>query len=421
MINRLRMKFALVAIISVLLVLVVLVGGINLFNYRRVVSDADRILDILEENDGRFPEPMQIEPPGTPPDKPDDRIDSPELAYETRYFSVSFDGACNIVKTDTGRIFAISDQLAREYAEDALSSSGSKGFIGDYRYRVVDAPDGSRTVIFCDCSSSLINFRNFRTVSITISAICLVLVSLGVYLISGRAVRPVAESYEKQKRFITDAGHEIKTPLAIINADSDVLASDIGDDNEWLVDIRKQTRRLAAMTDELVLLTKMEEGAPALKFERVDLSALVADQAESFEVLAQAGEKRLVSDVTPGLFVNGDRKALYELISILLDNAVKYCVEGGEVQVVCSGTDRGVRLEVTNGIAAGIPEASLASLFDRFYRADQSRNSETGGHGIGLSIARAITDAHKGRLTVSQEEREDGGADIRFTATFKRA
>ena len=150
------------------------------------------------------------------------------------------------------------------------------------------------------------------------------------------------------------------------------------------------------MTDELVLLTKMEEGAPALKFERVDLSALVADQAESFEVLAQAGGKRLVSDVTPSVYVNGDRKALYELISILLDNAVKYCVEGGEVQVVCAAADRGVRLEVTNGIAAGIPEASLASLFDRFYRADQSRNSETGGHGIGLSIARAITDAPDG-------------------------
>ncbi|MBR6879914.1 MAG: HAMP domain-containing histidine kinase [Clostridiales bacterium] len=413
MIRKLRIKFALSAIISVLLVLILLVGGINLFNYRKIVSDSDRVLEILADNRGRFPDPVMRE--GPPGRRDNDRIDSPELSFETRYFSVAFDEDGSILFTNTGMIFAVSPEVAEEYAKEVMDSGRSKGFIGDYRYTSVSYGDGTDMVIFTDCGPSLANFRNFRNVSLIISAVCLFIVGIAVSLISGKAVRPVAESYEKQRRFITDAGHEIKTPLAIINADSDVLMTDIGEDNEWLNDIRKQTERLTELTNELVLLTKMEEGSSSLVMERIDLSSLADDQADSFMVLASAGNKELVKDIDPDISINGDKKAIYELLSILLDNAVKYCPEGKTITVSCRKDEKYARIEVANDTQDDIKEDSLNDLFDRFYRTDASRNSETGGHGIGLSIAKAIVEAHRGRITASK----DKPYSIRFTAYFR--
>ena len=416
MIKRLRLKFALSAIISVLLVLIVLVGGINLLNYNKIVSESDQILKLLSDNNGAFPEFRMFDEPFEPePGRRGDRLDSPELAFETRYFSVLFDEDKEIIITNTGMISAVSPSRAETYATKVVNSGRTKGFIGDYRYSVINYDDGSSLVLFVDCGLSLSNFRNFLAVSVTISAVCLLIISIAVFLISGKAVKPVAESYEKQKRFITDAGHEIKTPLAIINADSDVLMTEVGEDNEWLTDIKKQTERLTELTNELVLLTKMEEGSSSLVFEKINLSSLVEDQADSFKVLADAGKKFLENDIEKDIHINGDKKTIYELLSILLDNAVKYCPEGKKIYVRCYKDDRYARIEVINDTSDDISEADLKNLFDRFYRTDSSRNSETGGHGIGLSIAKAIVEAHKGKISA----KKDRPYSIKFKVSFR--
>lgn len=417
MIKKLRLKFALSAIISVLLVLIVLVGGINLLNYNKIVSESDQILKLLSDNNGAFPEFWMFDEPFEPePGRRGNRLDSPELAFETRYFSVLFDENGDILITNTGMISAVSPSRAESYASKVINSGKTKGFIGDYRYSVLRYnDDGSVLVVFVDCGLSLSNFRNFLAVSVTISAVCLLIISIAVFLISGKAVKPVAESYEKQKRFITDAGHEIKTPLAIINADSDVLMTEVGEENEWLTDIKKQTERLTELTNELVLLTKMEEGSSSLVFEKINLSSLVEDQADSFKVLADAGKKDLETDITNDIHINGDKKTIYELLSILLDNAVKYCPEGKKIYVRCYKDDRYARLEVSNDTSDDISEANLKNLFDRFYRTDSSRNSETGGHGIGLSIAKAIVEAHKGKISA----KKDKPNSIKFKVSFR--
>ena len=417
MIKKLRLKFALSAIISVLLVLIVLVGGINLLNYNKIVSESDQILKLLSDNNGAFPEFWMFDEPFEPePGRRGNRLDSPELAFETRYFSVLFDENGDILITNTGMISAVSPSRAESYASKVINSGKTKGFIGDYRYSVLRYnDDGSVLVVFVDCGLSLSNFRNFLAVSVTISAVCLLIISIAVFLISGKAVKPVAESYEKQKRFITDAGHEIKTPLAIINADSDVLMTEVGEENEWLTDIKKQTERLTELTNELVLLTKMEEGSSSLVFEKINLSSLVEDQADSFKVLADAGKKDLETDITNDIHINGDKKTIYELLSILLDNAVKYCPEGKKMYVRCYKDDRYARLEVSNDTSDDISEANLKNLFDRFYRTDSSRNSETGGHGIGLSIAKAIVEAHKGKISA----KKDKPNSIKFKVSFR--
>lgn len=419
--NSLRIRFTVTAIVSVLLVLVVMVSAINLMNYNKVVSDSDKVLGMLAENGGSFPEHMKPEPgkdpePAPPKDaRGGDRTESPELAFETRYFSVVIGGNGNVLSVDTGNIAAVSDDTAAGYASDIYGSNKTKGFVGDYRYSSIVTSGGDTLIVFCDCGPGLSNFRSFLGISILISACSLVLISIVVFLLSGRAVSPVVESHEKQKRFITDAGHEIKTPLAIINADADVLLAETTEDNEWITDIKKQTRRLADLTDELILLSKMEEGSYVPVREEIDLTDITEKQTELFRVAAEGTGRKIEGNIEPDVRITGDGKAIERLISILLDNAVKYCPEGRTVSICLKRSGKNAVIEVSNPTEGPIDEKSLGSLFDRFYRADSSRNSGTGGHGIGLSVAKAITEAHSGKIAAYK----DGDDVIRFRALLR--
>ena len=218
-----------------------------------------------------------------------------------------------------------------------------------------------------------------------------------IFFASARIVRPVSDSYEKQKRFITDAGHEIKTPLAIINADADVILSD--GENSWAEDIKSQVGRLTELTNSLIFLSKMEEGLPEVSFTSVDLSEVTKDVCDSFASVFLTGNKDLETDIKDKIRVRGDEKALKELVSVLLDNASKYSPEGGTAQVSLRSTGKGAVLSVTNDTVGSVDKEDTVHLFDRFYRTDKSRSSQTGGHGIGLSIAKAIVTAHKGKIT----------------------
>ncbi len=453
MIRKLRLRLILITMTAVLLVMVILIGGINFSNYNQVVSESDAILRLLMDNGGVFDDRKdgQKRGDGYNPDNTDplaeniyiiedviqekkdsrgsrkssiiffdeNRIDSPELAFETRYFTVRFDQSENIVGIDTGRISAVSDATAGEYAQEALRKSGSSGFIGDYRY-LIGKPDeqGCRMVIFRDCGVSLANFRNFRNISMFVSVLCLFVVGVLVFIASGRIVRPVAESYEKQKRFITDAGHEIKTPLAIISADVEVLEMDLNDsgtsdssegreENEWLSDIKLQTKRLSELTQDLILLSKMEEASTVLEMKDLDLSSIIRSQAGSFESVAIASGKKISSSIEDNIHIHGDRKSIESLLSIIIDNAVKYCPAGGTIDVHASTNKKNALIEITNDTESTLSPDDLKNMFNRFYRTDASRNSETGGYGIGLSIARAIVTKHKGRITaVSPSEKK---------------
>ena len=439
MIRKLRMRLILLTMLAVLLVMVILIGGINVSNYRQVVSESDDILELLMRNGGTFEEHGRGKGPkeGLPP-KPgmngddtqtdiettiivdddfrsgkrsfmwlrEDRIDSPELAYETRYFTVLFDESENAVLVDTGRISAVSESEAVEYAAKALDRKGSSGFIGDYRYLVGEPDENNcRMVIFRDCGIGLQNFRNFRNISIFVSLLCLIGVGILVFLASGRIVRPVAESYEKQKRFITDAGHEIKTPLAIITADAEVLEMEQSE-SEWISDIKAQTKRLSELTQDLISLSKMEETSTVLEMKDLDLSALLKSQTGSFGAVATASNKTISSNIEDGIHIQGDKKSIESLLSIVLDNAVKYCPENGHIDVSATRYKKGARIEVTNDTSETLSAEECKNMFERFYRTDASRNSETGGHGIGLSMAKAIVSKHKGRITAASGEVE---------------
>ena len=444
MFKKLRLRFIALSMASLLTVLLVIMGSINVMNYRHVVQQADETLALLAENGGSF-FPGSMKPPqasendAVPPPVPDGQPDadddldadeddwdaddwddddapvfhpeqmngrhgfSAEMPYESRYFSVLLDENGASLSVDTGRIAAVDSLTAVQYAQSVFEGGRVRGFFEDYRYTVVTEEGGTR-VIFLDCGRSLETFQSFLLASAGVSLLGLLAVGALIVAFSGRIVRPVAESYEKQKRFITDAGHEIKTPLAIINADAEVLELDLGEDNEWLQDIQKQTQRLAGLTSDLVYLSRMEEAQKDIPHVDFPVSDVVSEQAQSFRSLAMTQGKTFTERIEPMLTLCGDEKAVRQLTSILLDNALKYSPEGGEIRLALEKQGRALALTVYNDASIPVPRESMPKLFDRFYRTDPSRSSETGGHGIGLSIAKAIVTAHRGKITAATED-----------------
>lgn len=406
MIRSLKRKFILLSMICLFVLLALIVMGMNLLNYRAVVSEADEILALLIQNKGSFPE-----------FKPDGKGRfpmgmSPETPYESRYFSVLLKSDGGILHTDTGRIASVEPQTAIAYAQMISESGKRQGFIEDYRF-VAHMESETSQIIFLDCGRRLEAFHTFLGVSIVMALVGFVIVSVIIAILSGRIIRPIAESYEKQKRFITDAGHELKTPLTVINANVDLLEMEM-EENESLSDIRQQTAKLRSLTNDLVMLAKMEETENVPVKIDFPLSELAAATAHSYEVLAASQGKQFSYRIEPMLTLNGNDKSIERLITILLDNAVKYSPAGGVLHMEIARQTKNVVLTVYNTTASPIDRDQLERVFDRFYRADSSRNSETGGHGIGLSIAKAIVQMHNGRIQAWTEDGHSFGITVTF-------
>lgn len=412
MIRKLRMKLIMASMISLLAVLLAIEGFIGVWNYNKIVEEADQILNILGENNGRFPQlDMDLKRDNQKIPKKNDLQMSPELPYESRYFSVLMDSSGNVISSDTERIVMIDTDTAIEYAQTVREKENTRGFMNHYRYYV--SSDGSWTrIIFLDCGQNLSTFRNFLFTALIVSAAGLLSVFVLMIFLSSRIVKPFSENYEKQKRFITDAGHELKTPLTIIDADTEVLEMDYGE-NEWLSDIHTQTKRMADLTNSLIFLSRMEEETRKDAMIEFPLSDIVEETVGTFQALARTQNKTLISDIKPLIVMKGDQKAIRQLVTILLDNAMKYSDEKGMIKVTLEKQKNRIRLSVYN-TTEWISKDHLVHLFDRFYRTDSSRNSQTGGYGLGLSIAAATVNAHKGKITATTENEKS----LLITVTF---
>ena len=416
-IKKFKLKLILCASAAVFLLLTLIIGSINLNNYVAVIKDADYILSIIAQNRDTFPEVT------TPPKPPNDKKKpskndkekplyiSPELLYEVRFFSLRL-GADGIVDNiDTSQISSVSYADAVCYAERAAESEKKSGFVDRFRFMRY-TENGDENLLFLDCGRMLEARRQFFVGSVLISFWGFVVVLTVLHFIAGRLIRPIAESYEKQKRFIADAGHEIKTPLTVINANADLLELDIGK-NESIDDIRQQTERLRGLTDNLIYLSRMEERSIDAMTE-FPLSDIVLESAEAFSARARSEGKELKLNITPMLSIKGNPRYLEQLLGIFLDNALKYSPPGDSITVELAKQGRNVSLSVANRVEMPVREDELGKIFDRFYRTDPSRNSQTGGHGIGLSIAKAIVEAHNGRISASMESNNI----FRITASF---
>jgi signal transduction histidine kinase len=397
MIKKLRVRLIALSMFALFLVLSIMIGTVNIINYQQTIAQADDLLDVLAANNGRIPLDGGVQPGQR--EIPKDTL-TPETPYESRYFSVVLTSSGEPIQVDTGNIAAIDSETAVDMAKEVLEKGHTTGLSGSYRY-LVQTDDHSTRLIFLDCSRNLSTCRTFLVTSVAISLLGMLAVFLLLLLLSGRIVRPMAESYEKQRQFITDAGHELKTPLTIIHADTEVLALEIGE-NQWLQDIQGQTQRMAALTEDLMVLARMDEAQP-LELAECSLSQAVEETATPFVSLATSQEKELFLELCPEITLKGNERALRQLTSILLDNAVKYTPAGGKILLSLQRQGKGAVLSVTNPSATPLPQR-LDQLFQRFYRTDPSRNSQTGGHGIGLSIAKAIVSAHRGKIEATSPD-----------------
>ena len=395
MLRKLKTRFIILAMAVLFVVLAVTVSGMNIINYNSVIHEADKILNVISRNKGDFPSQ------GNEPNRLPQNM-SPETPYESRFFTVILSSSGKVIKTDTSRIKAINDETAEVYAENVLKSNKSRGFERHFRFVSVKENDQIR-MTFYDCGRRLKAFYSFLTASLIMALVGYAIASFAIFFFSGRLIRPIAEGYKKQKQFVTDAGHEIKTPLTIINANVDVLEMEMGQ-NESLSDIKQQISRLISLTNDLVMLARMEESKETLQKIEFPISKVVAETAMPFRVLANKQGKEFTCDIEPALTYNGNEKAVQKLVSILMDNAVKYSPENGSIFLTFKRQFKSLCLTVVNTTAEEITQENLSQIFDRFYRTDTSRNSETGGYGIGLSIASAIAAAHGGKIQALSDD-----------------
>ncbi|MCH5343383.1 MAG: HAMP domain-containing histidine kinase [Acetatifactor sp.] len=420
MIKKLRYQFIAIAMCSMAAVLFLLIGGINVANYVNINRTADLRLDLLSENGGRFDGGMPPKPNTSfDRDRRRDRFAemSAETPFETRFFTVVLKPDGTVMSVNTGQIAAVSTADASKYASALWEDGKEDGYIGFYKYRAIPVSgtlgEDNIMYIFLDCQRDLISFRSFLLISVAASLLGMLLVFLLVMYFSKRLVKPVAESYEKQKRFITDASHELKTPLTIIDANTEVLEMTTGE-NEWTVSIHNQIKRLSSLTQKLVFLSRMDEGnAETLTMLDFSLSDAVVETAKPFEAVAATQGKDLSLNITPNLSYCGDEASIRQLVSLLLDNAVKYSTDKGSIRLTLQANGKNKVLTVWN-TAQGLTLGRQDVLFDRFYRPDASRNSATGGFGIGLSVVQAIVNAHKGKITAKSED----GESILFTVVL---
>ncbi len=429
MVKTLRRKFIAITMISVTAVFLIIMGIINIINYSNVYSNAKARMDILAENNGEFPktdQPQQISDPTMKPEGMDlsqnnknsnpqnnlmgqkrDKRDNfnsfsyngninEETPFESRYFNITLSENGDYVSSNLDNVAAISSDSAIDYARELYSKGSISGMYNDYMYRQIDV-DGGKMYIFLDCKRDLSSFRSFLLISIIVTIAGEILVFILSAILSKIFLKPVFESYDKQKRFITDASHELKTPVAIIKANVEIVEMENGE-SEWTKSIVKQADRLTNLTEKMVMLSRMDEGNTNEELKDVNASKLFLEICESYEPIAVKMKKTYNVDIEPGLVIRGNETNLSQMLSLLVDNAFKYSNDGGNVDVAFKKTNKGKVLTVSNSVEE-IEEGRHDELFERFVRRDESRNSKTGGFGIGLSVVQAIAESYKAKVS----------------------
>ncbi len=395
MLKKIRWRLILTAMLTFLAVVALTVVLVNLLAGYIVTAQADQTLSyIAHYEEGKPGDPEKpVSQSGMFAAFPD-----AESYYSTRFFIVRFDAERNVVSSFTEKVETVDGAEAERLARMALVRNREKGFVEAYRYTVRKVGDGA-TVIFVNTASGLLFTHWLRRLSIYVALASLALSFVLVYLFSGKAIRPIARSIEQQKQFITDASHELKTPLTSISASIDVISMEHGDD-EWTDNIREQTERMTRLVGELVTLSRLDEELPLPVKETFSVSNAAWELVEVYRPQAKAHQRQFDADIQEDVTMHGDKDAVQRMLSVLLDNAIRYSDPEGSIRLSV-GKKRGkVTIEVFNTCDIEAPP-DVSRLFDRFYRPDDSRSKDTGGTGVGLAIARAVADAHGGTISAS--------------------
>lgn len=372
MINKLRRRFVIVASLASFLVLLIVMGTITGFSYYNTCTTTSETIRKIYETGNDAPE------------------------FRSKYFIVTFEDG-EIISTDVNHIFTIGETEANEIATEVYESGSEIGFADILRYEVFESEDYV-TFIGLDASIEINTFYNNLRISLIVSVVSLLGIILLSYFFSDRAISPMIESYKKQKSFITNASHELKTPLTVMSANMQILEMTTGE-NKWIEKTNNQIRKLTKLTNDLVTLSKMEEDDTVRELKKFSFSDLIESIVSPYEGLALQRKFKFESDVDEELVVIGEKDSIYHLITILLDNSMKYTTPEGTIKIYVKKINGKTRIGVVNSTKAFSP-GKHSEILDRFYRGDKSRNSKTGGSGIGLAIANAIANVNRGKLSV---------------------
>ena len=404
MTKTLRMKFIVTAMTAVSILLILLIGGINIANFsvnERMTRD---FLKVLAENGGSL---SDREPPDELKERPADLFRFQENGRQPapmEYFWAETDGAGMVVSCDVSHMSSFTVKEAEAYIGRIAVLNQPWGRDDGMRYFISESESGKENlVVVADISNQLRSELRVLLLSLAAGAAGWFFMLILISLLSGRAVRPIVENMEKQKRFITDAGHEIKTPLAIIMANTDALELHQGE-TKWSRNIRGQTERLSGLMQNLLTLSRMDEGTAETLMSECSLSEMTRDAVAQFREPAENRGISVLCDIAENVTVTGDKVRLLQLLTILLDNAVKYA-EGvtPEIRVSVSRQERTAVLRISNTCFLGQDE-DPGKWFERFYRGDSARTQKSGGYGIGLSAASAIVRLHKGSVKAEYED-----------------
>lgn len=404
MIKKLRTKFIRITMFSVFGVLLLIVVAINLVNIVQNVRSTDALTQMLLDGGGTFHKDAPAgsdKPDGLPPAKPQgDRFHNrEELPFATRFFTVTLDTQKNVVRADLSSIASVEQSDVLAYADAILSQGRQVGWYHNYRYRLGQTPNGYLLIVL-EATGAKNSISSVLSITAIVALGAFAGIFLLVALLSRRAIRPISESYEKQKQFVTDASHELKTPLTVISANAEILAMTYGE-NEWCDAITRQTASMRALILKMIRMAKLDEQTQVIAPAQFDLSDAVYDAAMCFRSAAQSRDLAFDVTVAPEIVCCADEGAIRQVVSILVDNAVKYCDEGGSIRVRLDrqgrrfGKDR-ILLCVSNTYHDA-SSLALDRLFDRFYRAD-SAHTASSSFGLGLPIAKAIVEQHGGRI-----------------------
>ena len=322
--------------------------------------------------------------------------------------------ASGTVRVSGNSYYDLTDKAAlAEIVTAALSADSDEGVLAEHHLRYLrQTALLSTRIAFTDSTLEQATLRSLLTGSLLIGLAALAVLFACSYVLSGAVTRPVDRAWQQQKQFLSDASHELKTPLTVILSSAELLEQSAAPEQKQYVDnVRAESRRMKRLVEDMLTLSRVERGGEHLPDTTADLSDAAADAALRFEPVAYEAGHTLSYDIAPGLLVRGDSGKLEQAVAVLLDNAIKYAAPGTEVRLDAARQGKNACLWVENE-GDPIPADKLPHIFDRFYRADESR-TDGGSFGLGLPIARAIVEAHRGTIRC-----DSGGHTIRFTITL---
>ena len=324
--------------------------------------------------------------------------ESDEFYYSTRYFAVTFSENGDVDKVITSHTAAVEAEQAVTYANTVMNRWFKFGSYNDYYYMVADRASGGTIVVVLDCSTQVAINRRLVLLACMLIGFGMVISAFVIRTWAGRIIQPEIKNAELQKSFITNASHELKTPLAVIKANTEMLEM-MGTENEWTQSTMRQVDRLTGLIQNLVLVTRASEKDS--KEERIitDFTAIVKDTAKTFEPVAISDGKSMELNIAEGVSMLAHEGDIRQIVTLLIDNAIKYCDVDGKITVGL-GTDKkhkNIYLRVSNDYATGAGK-DYHRFFDRFYRGDEAHNIDKEGYGVGLSIAQGLMERYHGDI-----------------------